>query len=212
MAGSADERAVHAGGRGHLRASHADRDQVIGTLKAAFVQGMLTKDELDLRVGQTLASRTYAELAALTDDLPAGLAAAESPRPGRQPVVRPGRVLGAATAMYGGGLAYALLLSPHGGDNAWAPFLLLQGFLVYFGVLMICLGAIVVNRQDQRSGGQPPRGPGGPGPASRRRPPSGPGREFPLENPGHRHTAETAGGPQPRTYPWCAARCAPRTS
>ena len=35
-------------------------------LKAAFVQGRLTKDELDARVGQTFASRTYADLAALT--------------------------------------------------------------------------------------------------------------------------------------------------
>jgi len=43
---------------------------VVGTLKVAFVQGRLTKDELDARLGQTLASRTYAELAALTADLP----------------------------------------------------------------------------------------------------------------------------------------------
>ena len=40
------------------RASHADREQVIDSLKAAFVQGLLTKDELDVRVGQTFASRT----------------------------------------------------------------------------------------------------------------------------------------------------------
>ena len=37
---------LEAAGRGHLRASHADRERVIGTLKAAFVQGRLTKDEL----------------------------------------------------------------------------------------------------------------------------------------------------------------------
>jgi Domain of unknown function (DUF1707) len=59
-------------GHGHLRASHADRDHVIDVLKAAFVQGRLTKDELDERVGGTLTSRTYAELAALTADIPAG--------------------------------------------------------------------------------------------------------------------------------------------
>jgi len=46
---------------------------VIGTLQAAFVQGRLVKDEFDLRVGQALAPQTYAELAALTADLPAGL-------------------------------------------------------------------------------------------------------------------------------------------
>ena len=79
MAGPGDERAAAAGGRGHLRASHADREQVIGTLKAAFVQGMLAKDEFDLRVGQALASRTGTELAALTADIPAGLITAKPP-------------------------------------------------------------------------------------------------------------------------------------
>jgi len=34
-----------AAGRGRLRASDADREQVIDVLKAAFVQGRLTKDE-----------------------------------------------------------------------------------------------------------------------------------------------------------------------
>jgi hypothetical protein len=211
MAGPADEIAGGAGRRGHLRASHADREQVIGTLQTAFVQGMLTKDEFEVRVGQTLASRTYDELAALTADLPAELAAAKSP-PRRQPAVRPGAVIAAATVLYGGAWAYALLLSPHGGDNAWAPFLLLQGFLVYFGVLMVCLGAILVNRQDRRSGGQPPLRPGGHGPAPWRLPPGGPDGELPREDPGHRHTAEAAGRRQPRAYRWCAARCAPRTS
>jgi hypothetical protein len=73
VAGRGDGIAAGAGGRGHLRASYADREQVIGVLKAAFVQGRLVKDEFDLRVGQALAPRTYAELAALTADLPAGL-------------------------------------------------------------------------------------------------------------------------------------------
>jgi hypothetical protein len=65
--------------RAHLRACHADREQVIGVLKAAFVQGRLGKDELTARVGQALAARTYADLAALTADLPAGPTAAEPP-------------------------------------------------------------------------------------------------------------------------------------
>src|SRR5262252_5811690 len=60
-------------GRAHLRACHADREQVIGVLKAAFVQGRLGKDELNARVGQALAARTNADLATLTADLPAGL-------------------------------------------------------------------------------------------------------------------------------------------
>jgi len=85
MAGPEDEIAAETGGRDHLGASHADRELVIGTLKAAFVQGRLVKDEFDLRVGQALAPRTYAELAALTTDLPAGLhcGMSRSPRPVR---------------------------------------------------------------------------------------------------------------------------------
>ena len=83
MAGPGDEITAGAGGRGRLRASHADWEQVIGTLKAAFVQGMLAKDEFDLRVGQAFAARTCAELAVLTADLPAGLAAAKPPQPAR---------------------------------------------------------------------------------------------------------------------------------
>ena len=55
-----------------LRASHIDRDQVISALKAAFVQGRLTKEEFDTRVGHALASRTHAELAAITADIPVG--------------------------------------------------------------------------------------------------------------------------------------------
>jgi hypothetical protein len=65
-----------AGGRGHLRASDAEREQVIGLLQTAFVQGRLTKDEFDARVGRTLTSRTRADLAALSADIPAGLMAA----------------------------------------------------------------------------------------------------------------------------------------
>ena len=72
MSGLGDDRAARPAGRGRLRASHADREQVIDTLKDAFVQGRLTKDEFDSRVGDVLASRTYADLAALTADLPAG--------------------------------------------------------------------------------------------------------------------------------------------
>ena len=55
---SGDQGAADAAARGYLRASHADREQVIGVLKAAFVQGRLTKDELDARAGQAFAART----------------------------------------------------------------------------------------------------------------------------------------------------------
>jgi DNA-binding beta-propeller fold protein YncE len=71
--GPGDEKAAGRPGRGHLRASDADRERVIAAVKAAFIQGRLTKDEFDSRVGRALGSRTCAELARLTADLPAGL-------------------------------------------------------------------------------------------------------------------------------------------
>ena len=57
-------------------ASDTDREQVIGVLKAAFVLGGLTKDELDARAGLALTAPTRADLAALTTDLH------HHPRPG----------------------------------------------------------------------------------------------------------------------------------
>jgi len=65
---------------GRLRASQADREQVVEVLKTAFVQGRLTRDEFGGRVGRALASRTYAELTAVTVGIPAGPAAAQPPR------------------------------------------------------------------------------------------------------------------------------------
>ena len=47
----------------------AGREQVIAALKVAYVQGRLTREEFDLRVGRALAM--YAELDALTADIPA---------------------------------------------------------------------------------------------------------------------------------------------
>jgi hypothetical protein len=79
VTGPGDELAAAAAGRGRLRVSHADREQVIGTLKDAFVQGRLAKDEFDLRVDRAFASRTYAELAAVTAGLPAEPTAAQPP-------------------------------------------------------------------------------------------------------------------------------------
>ena len=74
-----------AASRDRLRAGHADREQVIEALKTAFVDGRLTKNELAARTGRALAARTYADLAALTADIPAEPAAAAlvPPRPSR---------------------------------------------------------------------------------------------------------------------------------
>ncbi len=201
MAGPGDDIAAEAGGRGHLRASHADREQVIDTLKAAFVQGMLAKDEFDLRVDRALASRTGAELAALTADIPGGLITAKPARAqGEQPVLRPGHVITAATAAYAGVWAYELFLSPHGGDNHSTPPLIFGGFLVYLIILAICVGHMIALRREKRSSGQSPRRPaaGAGGQASPRLPSVGLGGQLPPAGHGHQHTAEAARKHRPR--------------
>lgn len=188
MVGPGDEIAA---GRGHLRASYADREQAIGTLKAAYVAGMLAKDEFDLRVGQTLASRTYAELTALTADLPA----IQGPKPARaeggQPVLRPGQIIVGATVLYA--VVWGFLLSP-AGDNQYAVSIFVLGSLAYLGILAIAVAVALENRQARRSGRQLPRGqaPGAGGQASRRLPSVGPDRELPQTGHGDQHAAEAA--------------------
>jgi len=125
--GPADGRAAR-GGR--LRASHADREQVIGTLKNAFVQGRLAKEELDTRVGQALAARTHAELAVLTDDIPvvpAGLATVEPARPVLG--VRSGACVTALAAMLAAVLWSAAVSV--GSATAGAAALAVSGIVVF---------------------------------------------------------------------------------
>ena len=157
MARRGNEMAAQAADRGRLRASHADREQVIGTLKAAFVQGLLDKDEFDLRVGQTLASRTYADLAAVTGDIPAGLSLAQPPEPARvedqQPRLQPGRVIRAASVLFAGVWA-ALILSPLGNDPRLAFALAWSTTLAYLGTLLMTGAAMLELRREKRSGGQ----------------------------------------------------------
>lgn len=56
--------------RDRMRAADSDRERVAGQLRSAHDEGRLTLTEYDERVGQAWAARTYAELAALTADLP----------------------------------------------------------------------------------------------------------------------------------------------
>lgn len=59
-------------GYGAMRTSTADRERAVDVLKAAFAEGRLDQAEYTDRVGLVYSSRTYAELAALTADLPIG--------------------------------------------------------------------------------------------------------------------------------------------
>jgi len=79
-----DPMTAGATGRGGFRASDADRERVIDALKVAFVHGRLSKDEFEARAGLALASRTWAELTAITAPIPAVLIEAQLPsRPAR---------------------------------------------------------------------------------------------------------------------------------
>ena len=150
-----NERPAAALGRGHLRASHADREQVIAMLKVAFVQGRVTKDELDARAGQTFAARTYMDLAAITADLPAGLIAAPPPRkPARaraRPSVAPA-VAGAALIVPPPAILAAALLT--GSDQLANLFLLIIPW--YFLAWIVAAAQLLANWHDRRSQGQPP--------------------------------------------------------
>jgi hypothetical protein len=153
-----------AAGRGHLRAGHVDREQVIDLLKAAFVAGRLTKDEFDARAGQALTARTYADLAALTADLPAEPPAV---RPAHQPSRRrtePARTPGARNAALASvsclagavlSFGYALRL-----DDSNSRTLLSLTLVMIVLAVILALGAFA---ELKRSRGQlPPRpGPGG---------------------------------------------------
>ena len=122
-------------GRERLRASDADRERVIDTLKDAFVQGMLAKDEFDIRAGQALTSRTYAELSAITHDI-----AAPQPPPklARAPARKP---VNKKTVAW---TACAIVLPP---ALSAAFFTYYGGFLVLF--LFAFIGLTVTTAPDQ---------------------------------------------------------------
>jgi hypothetical protein len=75
-----------------MRASDTDRELVADRLREAAGHGRLTMDELEERLEQTYAARTYAELEPLTRDLPAS----------GTTVPLPATATGATTARVGG--------------------------------------------------------------------------------------------------------------
>ena len=152
MAGPGDEPAAAEGrGRGGLRASHADREQAIGTLKAAFVQGRLTRDELGARVDRVYASRTYAELGEVTADIPAGLTGARSRRDPWRATKIAFRV---EYAIFLPGIV-ALLLVP-GGPHTTVREVVILAAVVYLVFWILGVFMMVASRSAKRSGGQPP--------------------------------------------------------
>ena len=149
-----DEIVAGTGDSDRLRTGHADRVQVIGTLKAAFMYGRLTEDEYDERVGLASAVRTHAELAALTADLPAGRAAA------RPPTAKDVRIGVLVIIVAASVLGVILLWSP---DNMLAFVTALMAVATVIVASPITVGLMVDARHHRRSGGQlPPRPPRSP--------------------------------------------------
>jgi hypothetical protein len=166
--GSHDPAAV---GRDRLRAGHADREQVIETLKTAYVQGQLTKDELDTRAGQALTARTYADLAALTADIPPEPPAARLAHP---PAPARRRPLARAAAKSGGCLVIAAaavrvvgLADPGNTPGPIPKFWAFPCFFLALAAVLAALGflvdGVVTSVEQWRSRRRlPPRaGPGG---------------------------------------------------
>jgi Domain of unknown function (DUF1707) len=91
-----------AGSYARMRASTTDRNRSIEVLKASFVEGRLTKDELDLRLGQAFVSRFFAELMAITADLPVGTFGRLPAHPVTPPYPRTSRLAAAAVLIIGG--------------------------------------------------------------------------------------------------------------
>jgi hypothetical protein len=77
--------------RPDLRASDADRDQVVGVLRRHAEAGRLTVDELDERCSAALSAVTLGELSDLVRDLPGDPPAGRDPTPARRPPKVPGK-------------------------------------------------------------------------------------------------------------------------
>ena len=140
-----------AAAHGRLRASDADRDQVIDTLKVAFAQGRLTKEELDQRAGQAFASRTYADLAAVTADIPARQADTQplpkpAPAQARTPeslVIKWGLGVGAGVLSAMGSAAW---LTGNNAIGVTTAFLLMP----YFLLVLISVGYAIDSQLEKR--------------------------------------------------------------
>jgi Domain of unknown function (DUF1707) len=115
------------------RASHADRERVIGMLEAAFAAGLITKDQFHLAASRALASRTYADLAA-----------AAAGRRAEPPVAQPSSRPGNAAACGACGLVLTafltILIMPSGttiGVVAVTALVVYAGFWLLAGLIML---------------------------------------------------------------------------
>jgi hypothetical protein len=153
-----------AAGSDRLRAGHADREQVIETLKDAFVYGRLTRDELDARASRALAARTCADLAALTADIPAAAGSARPAAPARRwPLARAAAGSGGCLIIAAAAVWLAALVDPGARPTPyqdWAAPMMLLAFLAVLAALGILGYGVATSWELRRSRGQLPPGPG----------------------------------------------------
>jgi hypothetical protein len=125
------------------------RERVTRTLRAAWTQGRLTEDEYDERIGRASASRSRAELAALTADLPVGRIDAP---------IRPPRAGDAwicvSVIIAAASVVVAVLLTNPDNGGAFLAFILAAVTLLVAPI--VTAGVLIDVRHQKRSGGQLP--------------------------------------------------------
>jgi uncharacterized protein DUF1707 len=196
-----------AAGSDRLRAGHADREQVIEALKNAFMQGRLTREELGGRTGRVLAARTYAELEAVTADIPGAPLLDGPPALARTGVAGPPGLarrwpLARAAVKSSCFLAIAAVTAQSGNiiDNSdangpgpmtgpaayhgWTRVLLLLTLTLVVTALVILIRGVAASVEQRRSRRQLPPRPGPGGHALVATPHDGAGHD--LVPPGHR--------------------------
>ena len=164
--------------------------------------GSADQDELDARVARTLTSRTCAELAEVTADIPAGLAGAQPPRKPARARARPPAhilVINATTTVLTAGCrgGYAVVTHADGGPIFMLVFISAFawiGFLIMSGLLML------ESRNENRSRGPrpgPPESSAG-GNGCQRTASAAQAEQLPQSSHAPRHTAEAARSHLPR--------------
>jgi hypothetical protein len=163
-----------------MRASSADRERAVDVLKAGFVEGRLTQDEYNDRMGRAYAARTYGELATLTADLPAGASPLPSwPVPAYQPppngtnsMAIASMVLGVAEFFTAGLTAIPAVVCGHiarrqmkltsqRGDGLATSGLVLGYMAIIFWSVLIAASLVGVAISIAHNGQSFPGGPGG---------------------------------------------------
>jgi Domain of unknown function (DUF1707) len=163
------------------------RERVTRTLRAALAQGRLTEDEYDERIGLASASRSRAELAALTADLPVGRIDAP---------IRPPKAgdawIGVSVIVAAASVIVAVLLTNVDNGGAFLAFIMAAVTLLVAPI--VTAGVLIDVRHQKRSAGPLPPLPAPGTHSTPSQPPASaaPAGSLPPVDRGQQHTAEAA--------------------